>query len=280
MSTDYKTKEKCLETYGTLQNDTLGLNNVHACAARDGQFDDYVEIPSKKRKTRRGKCKRRNGHPYYKNGVRTKKVIKPKAPYNSNRFLIEDHGNMDEIDEELKNADQMSNSTVTRTRDSSFSVDSDGEFYSTPDDEEEFLIRDFDNQYESLQAERLQSMTKNELIQEYLQLETRLELMAKKMRSKEEDTSDGVLRENDKRNEYRQEIEHLMTENDCLKRENELLTNKLSRSCISDSEDSENDSSESCETSSLSSINDLPILDNHPETNGHLPVPINDTTAT
>ncbi|KAI4467081.1 hypothetical protein MML48_2g00006608 [Holotrichia oblita] len=44
------------------------------------------------------------------------KVVKPEAPYNSNRFLIEDHGNIDEIDEQLRNTDQISNSTVTRTR--------------------------------------------------------------------------------------------------------------------------------------------------------------------
>lgn len=87
-------------------------------------------------------------------------MIEPEAPRNSNQFLLEDHGLIEELDDNLKMPPSL------RNRDSSFSVDSDGDFYSSPDDEQ-FLIKDFDDQYESLHAERLQTMSKNELIQEY-----------------------------------------------------------------------------------------------------------------
>lgn len=231
------------------------------------------EIPVKKRKTRRGKCKRRNLHPY-KNDNKANKLIKPEAPYNSNRFLIEDHGNIEELDERLKNVDQISNSTVTRTRDSSFSVDSDGEFYSTPDDEEEFLIKDFDDQYESLQAERFQNMSKNELVQEYLSLENKMEVLTKRMRLKSESLDDELS--NEKVcfiPEHQQEISRLIEENEALKSEVDFLRSKLSNNCSSDSEDSETDSSDSCSGSSSSvsvSESPSPTVD-YSQTNGHSP---------
>lgn len=61
-----------------------------------------------------------------------------------------------------------------RTRDSSFSVDSDDNyFYSLPEDEEEFLSKEFANVYEKARVERLESLTKQQLIEECLQIEDR-----------------------------------------------------------------------------------------------------------
>ncbi|XP_022903192.1 protein HEXIM1 [Onthophagus taurus] len=264
----------------TLPKDDVVLPTADARATLkhedQSKSNDYnAEIPPKKRKTRRGKCKRRNVHPY-KNELKTNKVHKPEAPYNSNRFLIEDHGNIDEIDEELRNTDQISTSTVTRTRDSSFSIDSEGEFYSTPDDEEEFLIKDFDDQYESLQAERLQSMSKNELIQEYLQLESRVESLTKRLRNR----SDEKINNGQQNVDLQKEIERLKIENETLKRENETLKNKIrSSSCTSDSEDSETDSSDSCSSTSSSSSRPTtsPIVVDCSQTNGHSPAIIEET---
>nr|CAI5848613.1 unnamed protein product [Callosobruchus analis] len=205
---------------------------------------DDGELPPKKRKTRRGKSKRKQ--PYQKNQKNSRKcnkLIKPEAPHNSNQFLLEDHGSIEDLDENLKNVDQVSTSTITRTRDSSFSVDSDGEFYSSPDDEEQFLIKDFDDQYESLHAERLQTMSKEELVEEYLQLENKLEQLSKRLQTNEDD--DLVNRP-----ELKQEVERLTIENERLRRENELLRSKIDR-C--DSEDSETDSRDSGSSSSSSS---------------------------
>ncbi|CAG9860335.1 unnamed protein product [Phyllotreta striolata] len=206
-----------------------------ACAAEP----NATEAVPKKRKTRRGKSKRR--HPYLKQHRKAAgklKLVKPEAPHNSNQFLLEDHELIEELDRNF-----MSPSTL-RTRDSSFSVDSEGDFYSSPDDEQKFLIKDFDDQYESLQAERLQSLSKVELIQEYIALENKLEQLTKQTTKLEEDSSE------DSCPDLKQEVERLTIENERLRRENDLLRSKVNES---DSEDSETDSSDSCSSSSSSS---------------------------
>lgn len=200
-------------------------------------------------------------------------IHKPEAPYNSNQFLLEDHGNIEELDENLKHADQISTTSAGRTRDSSFSVDSEGEFYSSPDDEEQFLIKDFVDQYESVQAERLQSMTKDELIQEYLILESKLELVTKRQRKKGlPDGGGGGSGDfsNSSSVDLQGEVERLTIENEALKRENAVLRSKT---CSSDSEDSETDSNDSCSSSSSSSSCSSspaasPLVD-YSQTNGH-----------
>lgn len=115
------------------------------------------------------------------NNRKLSSLVKPEAPHNSNQFLIEDQGRTEEIDERLR-----SDKVATRNRDSSFSVDSDGEFYSSPSDEEEFLIKDFDDQYESLHVERLNGMSKGDLVQEFLLLEKKLDATTKRLRCKGE----------------------------------------------------------------------------------------------
>ncbi|XP_018570976.1 protein HEXIM2 [Anoplophora glabripennis] len=215
------------------------LKTEHRPKLNDG------EIPPKKRKTRRGKSKRRQQ--FIKNSRKSNKLIKPEAPHNSNQFLLEDHGLIEDLDENLKSFDQVSTSTLGRTRDSSFSVDSDGEFYSSPDDEEQFLIKDFDDQYESLHAERLQAMSKTQLIEEYIMLENKLEQLSKRLQ-KNKDKEDEESEDNIP--ELKREVERLMIENERLRRENDVLRSKVN---ASDSEDSETDSSDSCSSSSSSS---------------------------
>lgn len=253
-----------------LSKDDVAIVEAVRASANKSNSKVEDEVPLKKRKTRRGKSKKKNLHPY-KQGNKTNKLIKPEAPYNSNRFLIEDHGNIEELDERLKNIDQVSNSTITRTRDSSFSVDSDGEFYSTPDDEEEFLIKDFDDQYESLQAERFQNMSKSELVQEYIMLENKVEVLTKRMRLKSEtgeiDESAGVCSVP----EHQEEISRLLAENEALKSEINLLRSKVSNDCSSDSEDSETDSSDSCSSSSSSVCRSPSPAVEYSQTNGNSP---------
>lgn len=69
-----------------------------------------------------------------------------------------------------------------RQRDSSFSVDSDENYFcSLPEDEEEFLTKEFSSVYENAKCERLDGLTKPQLIQEYLQLEANFEMVSKRL---------------------------------------------------------------------------------------------------
>lgn len=178
-------------------------------------------------------------------------------------------GNSKEIEQQL-----IHDVGVSRTRDSSFSMDSEGEFYSSPDDEEAFLRKDFDDAYENIRADNLNLMTKNQLIEEFLILEKRVEVLTKNFKNKGSDNKDK---------NYQYEIDRLILENSFLKRENNDLRNKLSN-CTSDSKDSESDSSESCSSCS-SSDSDIAkdVKDNQEEsvdytkTNGHSPTKLNAT---
>lgn len=255
-----------LKAFGALpQDDVDQRSDAHAPIKSDHvpkKSDD--EIPPKKRKTRRGRNKRR--HPYLKIDRKSWNATKPEAPHNSNQFLIEDHGTTKEIDDCLRN-DKMA-----RTRDSSFSMDSDGEFYSSPDDEEAFLRKDFDDTYENLRTERFNTMTKNDIIQEFLQLEKKYDTLTKSQENcteNEHDIQNNV--------DFQREIERLLLENESLKRENKDLRNKISL-WNSDSEDTESDSSETCSSCSSSgneSVKEVPISDeiipDYSQTNGHSP---------
>lgn len=256
------------------QNDACATQIPENCAyAPEVAKLSEGENPPKKRKTRRGKSKRRYPYVKNKNSRKSNKLIKPEAPHNSNQFLLEDHGLIEELDEKLR-----ATPSTLRTRDSSFSVDTDGEFYSSPDDEEQFLIQDFYDQYESLHAERLQAMSKSELIQEYLVLESKLDQMSKRLLQKQEDNDSE-----DSRADIRKELERLNMENERLKRENELLRSKTRSS---GSEDSETDSSSSCSTSSCStsscsSRSRSPIISvNYDKSNGQHPSPSVETLET
>jgi len=129
------------------------------------------------------------------------------APYNTTQFLISDHYEEDASVKRLEqqllhtnsggdtNGDlfktsptrlqlqQPSNMAVrTRGRDSSFSLDSDeGYFYSSPEDEEEFISKEFSKDYERGNVDRLERMDKTDLINEYLGLEKKMEGLEKQL---------------------------------------------------------------------------------------------------
>ncbi|KAJ8670436.1 hypothetical protein QAD02_001695 [Eretmocerus hayati] len=217
-----------------------------SCGDQDGgmiSMEDGMDVAAKKRKTRRGKPKHRNKlkpyskqHPSYQQRLRcrasgrsAKTGRQPPAPYNTTQFLMEDHNDLPDLDEKLAGSTAVAamaaevhshfskpsggaGAPPPRTRDSSFSVDS-GEdyFYSSPEDEEEFLTKEFSSAYEDLHAERLGALTKAELIQEYIQLEAK------------------------------QRVDELLQQNEQLRRENEMLRKQRHGSPTS-SVDSESDS--------------------------------------
>lgn len=150
----------------------------------------------RKKKNRRGKSKKRKWKPYYKlsweerreleeresrraNRIRQRMFAhgQPVAPYNTTQFLMEDHC-VQEPDYESMNGHH-------RHRENSIndSVDSSDEFYSSPEDEEDFLQKQFSEAYDDVHAERLNAMSKAELVQEFLLLEERVEELELKLRA-------------------------------------------------------------------------------------------------
>ncbi|XP_032521098.2 protein HEXIM1 [Danaus plexippus] len=143
-----------------------------------------------KKKRRRGKTKRKISKPFSKmswqerrkvdntkRNNRFRKIVltKTQAPFNNNQFLMEIHK------PEPENNFLLYRTPSARTRDSSFSIDSeDNYFHSLPEDEEEYLTKEFSSVYEDAQCERLSNMSKNELIQEYLLLEAKYDNLVKR----------------------------------------------------------------------------------------------------
>lgn len=125
-----------------------------------------------KRKTRRGKAKRgkrsSSSRPYTKSQWKFQSHVRigataaankrraqslsdhpPLVPYNTNRFLMEDH--MPQV-------------------------------LTPSEDEEEFLTKEFSSVYEDARSERLESLSKTQLIQEYLQLEANFEQVTRRFK--------------------------------------------------------------------------------------------------
>lgn len=98
-------------------------------------------------------------------------VLSTLVPYNTNKFLMEEH--MPELP-----------ANGVRTRDSSFSIDDSEEnnyFNALPEDEEEFLTKEFSSVYEDARSERLDGMSKSQLIREYLQMEANYDKLSQNL---------------------------------------------------------------------------------------------------
>ncbi|XP_014469120.1 PREDICTED: protein HEXIM [Dinoponera quadriceps] len=240
-----------------------------------GQHEDGVDIAAKKRRTRRGKPKHRKLKPYSKQQLSCQqhmrsryigRIVKtgrtqPPAPYNTTQFLMDDHSDLPDLEQKLSEAASLEVPAMfqkppapPRTRDSSFSVDSDEDyFYSSPEDEEEFLTKEFSNAYEDLHAERLSNLSKSQLIQEYLQLETRMDVLrqrGKNFHQMEERDAENKTTDSETAKKLKlcqQRIDDLLQQNEQLRRENEVLrTKKILRASSSESSvDSESDSDSS-----------------------------------
>lgn len=260
-----------------------------------GPADDGIDTAAKKRKTRRGKPKHRKLKPYSKQQLSYEQRLKsraistrvtktgrqPPAPYNTTQFLMEDHSDLPDLEQKLAGAAAGEAVPIfqkppapPRTRDSSFSIDSEDDyFYSSPEDEEEFLTKEFSTAYEDLHAERLGGLTKSELIQEYIQLEGKVDLLTKRLRSKNFHQMEE--REATENNKYsaaggteaeiakklkicQQRIDDLIQQNEQLRRENDALKGQRRNSDAS-SVDSESDSECSSNTSSCSCVGNSPI---------------------
>lgn len=117
------------------------------------------------------------------------------VPYNTNKFLMEEH--MPELP-----------ANGVRTRESSFSIDDSEEnnyFNALPEDEEEFLTKEFSSVYEDARSERLDGMSKSQLIREYLQMEANYDKLSQNLGDRKCD-DDNAKEQQQARNYERENI--------------------------------------------------------------------------
>jgi len=225
------------------------------------------------------------------------------APFNSTQFLMNDHKteavrhldstlnggnnaggqkneiNLDDDDSVDITMEERPLRRITRARESSFSIDSDDDYYySSPEDEEEFMSREFIKDYDNLRNDRLIDMSKDELINEYLQMEEKIEALEKRL-SRQSSKTDNVAEttttdqnKNENQNEdtnskeamastilqFQKEIKRLESENDQLK--SRSIQNApypgCSSSCSSSSESDDSESESDSDSDSSGSDSD------------------------
>jgi len=152
-----------------------------------------------------------------------------------------------------------------RARDSSFSLDTDEEFfYSSPSDEEDFVSKEFRRDYDNVNVDRLSALEKTDLIVEYMIMEKRVEELKKRLeevRVREEAKARAGEADYEffkgevpmspptaqKIRVFQSEINKLNIENISLRKENSHLRTQLS------GEDKEDGSSSSSTTTASSS---------------------------
>jgi len=172
----------------------------------------------------------------------------PLAPYNTTQFLMNDHNCDKEIDldairgrlQRLRRGQHNDNTCGDHNHDN----DNDDDFYSSPEDESDYLQQQFHEAYDHIHAERLSQMSKNQLVDEYLQLEDRVEDLEKRLKESIAQTVPPTLRtssdsevqtdihSNDpqvdhhlakRTHDFQQELHKLSQENQRLRCDNERL---------------------------------------------------------
>ena len=147
----------------------------------------------------------------------------PVAPYNTTQFLMADHFESEAISPDLHrhNSKDSNNSNVSET---SSSV-SDDEF-----DNDSFQATNFMESYESFNQERLMALTKEELIQEYIKMEAKVENFENNTEPRNRlsrDSSEGLLSSSAEETVDFGEYNRLKDENEKLRLENLKLKQEL-----------------------------------------------------
>lgn len=145
---------------------------------------------------------------------------KPTAPFNTNGFLIEDHGVRETL-VGLSSGKSRLDRLVSMDSSFSHSDENDVIYESTSDDEDEFLKageREFDEMYEQVHTEKLENMSREALISECSSLERRLNQATAGVRK-----PSGVLIRSQSCSDVGHET--LAMEVERLRRENEQLKN-------------------------------------------------------
>lgn len=166
----------------------------------------------------------------------------------------------------------------TRARESSFSLDSDEDYYySSPEDEEEFVCQEFIKEYNSQRRCRLVDMSKADLIQEYLQMEQRVDNLSVRL-NRPRQRSDNAQEQTEDTNtaeqirHYQREILRLEAENEKLRSTNaSLMQQKDLKVDPKPASDSDCSTCSSCSSSSSSEDEDSDTEKTEPATAPHPP---------
>jgi len=107
----------------------------------------------------------------------------PLAPYNTTQFIMNEHNCDKEIDfDAIRGKFQRMKRSDDNDQSGTANDPNDEDFYSSPEDESDYLQQQFHEAYDNIHAERLSAMNKNELVQEYLQLEDRVEDLERRLK--------------------------------------------------------------------------------------------------
>ncbi|XP_074652234.1 protein HEXIM1-like [Tubulanus polymorphus] len=162
----------------------------------------------------------------------------PVAPYNTTQFLMDEHSKNENISPFVKNdVPEVTAAPLELGAGGEDSSDSAGGVGTGADDEDTFLRNDFSETYENIHAERLQAMSKQELIQDYLDLEVKVERLENRVKDLEErqekqlrftccELKENVLfrPDNSLLKLLKDEIEHLKGDNEKLRKDNSQLS--------------------------------------------------------
>lgn len=221
---------------------------------------------------------------------------RPDAPFNSTQFLMSDHVGTESVDLDTalgppasrapsERTETAASAAVakrkgTRARESSFSLESDEDYYySSPEDEEDFVCQEFIKEYNSQRRCRLTDMSKAELIQEYLQMEQRVDSLSARLnrpprRLDHAQEEDGQTAEQIRH--YQREISRLEAENEKLRNTNASLVQQKDLKVVNGTSDSDcSTCSSSCSSSSSSEDEDSDC----DETEPHAEAPPDEVTA-
>ncbi|XP_060075556.1 protein HEXIM1-like [Ylistrum balloti] len=111
----------------------------------------------------------------------------PVAPYNTTQFLMEDHiknESLNSPDVQEDEEEHLNRHDSRESRSGSRSSDYSDETTSSSEDEDNFMEKEFSETYNNIHAERLQTMSKDELIKDYVEMEAKLERLEKRYKNK------------------------------------------------------------------------------------------------
>lgn len=177
---------------------------------------------------------------------------RPTAPYNTTQYLMAEHDLAEpDLGSHVHMQSGSDHESAMRNRQLSNSCDDsdfDDDYNESPEDEiyeQKFFEKDFTEAYEQVHVENLHSMSKSELVREFMMLEERVENMEIRLKESEAignayaRTSSGeipnVLNGEDHTLESRTKEEVLLIELNKLRKENERLRKEnedMKKSCL------------------------------------------------